>query len=162
MVEPKKKTAPKEMITMLVRQLSAHEHGVRVAAWRAIERTMQSHGITWVDVGNWIEQGDKLEHDGGKYTEAEMQEFAQASRVEGVEAGIKIGMARASRSNGHIVLPGPSEMAEYCHARLGRLKDDKQREFVADMFVITRRRINLSLGRLGYLASIYIQIGGRI
>ena len=30
-------------------------------------------------------------------------------------------------------------MAEYCHARLGRLKDDKQRDFVSDMFVITRR-----------------------
>jgi hypothetical protein len=161
-VEPKKKTTPKGKIIMLVRQLSAHERGVRVATWCAIENTMQSHGITWVDVGNWIEQGDKFEHNDGKYTEAEMQEFAQASRAEGVEAGIKIGMARASRSNGHIVLPEPSEMAEYCHARLGRLKDDKQREFIADMFVITQRQKNLSLGRLGYLASIYIQIGGRI
>ena len=44
---------------MLVRQLSAHEHGVKVAAWRAIERAMQSHGITWVDVGNWqLENAD--------------------------------------------------------------------------------------------------------
>ena len=147
---------------MLVRQLSAHERGVRVATWRAIELTMQSNGITWVDVGNWIEQGDALERDDGKYTESEMQEFAQASRAEGVEAGIKIGMARALQSNGHIVLPEASEMAEYCHGRLNRLKDDKQREFVADMYVITQRGKNLSLGRLGYLASIYIQIGGRI
>jgi hypothetical protein len=53
-------------------------------------------------------------------------------------------------------------MAEYCHERLGRLKDDKQREFIGDMYLITRRGRNLSLGRLGYLASIYIQIGGRI
>ena len=53
-------------------------------------------------------------------------------------------------------------MAEYCHGRLGRLKDDKQREFVTEMYVITRRGTGLSLGRLGYLASIYIQIGGRI
>ena len=78
-----------------------------------------------------------------------MQEFAQASRAEGVEAGIKIGMARASRSNGHIVLPEPSEMAEYCHARLGRLKDDKQREFIADMFVITQRRKTCRWGGWG-------------
>ena len=46
--------------------------------------------------------------------------------------------------------------------RLGRLKDDKQREFVTDMYVITQRAKNLSPGRLGYLASIYIEIGGRI
>jgi hypothetical protein len=93
-----------------------------------------------------------------------MQEFAQATRAEGVAAGIKIGMARANNGggNGHLTLPKPLEMAEYCHERLGRLKDDKQRSFVTDMLVITRRGISLSLGRLGYLASIYIQIGGRI
>ena len=92
-----------------------------------------------------------------------MQEFAQASRAEGVKTGIKIGMARASNGgrNGHLNLPKPFEMAEFCHDRLGRLKDDKQREFVTDMFLITQRGMSLSLGRLGYLASIYIQIGGR-
>jgi hypothetical protein len=85
-------------------------------------------------------------------------------RAEGVEAGIKIGEARAGNGggNGHLTLPRPLDIAEYCHERLGRLKDDKQRSFVADMYLITRRGMNLSLGRLGYLASIYIQIGGRI
>jgi hypothetical protein len=53
-------------------------------------------------------------------------------------------------------------MAEFCHARLGRLKDDKQREFVSDMYVITRRGMNLSLGRLGGTWRASIQIGGRI
>ena len=43
-----------------------------------------------------------------------------------------------------------------------RLKDDKQREFVSEMFEVTQRGESLSLGRLGYLVSIYIQIGGRI
>jgi hypothetical protein len=92
-----------------------------------------------------------------------MQEFAQAARAEGVEAGIKIGMARANSGsgNGHLSLPQPSDMAQYCHDRLNRLKDDKQREFISDMYLITRRGAGLSLGRLGYLASIYIQIGGR-
>ena len=84
-------------------------------------------------------------------------------RAEGVEAGIKIGMARASNGggNGHIMLPEPSEMAEYCHERLSRLKDDKQRDFVSDMYVITRRGMSLSLGRLGYLArSTFRSAGG--
>ena len=70
-------------------------------------------------------------------------------------------MARKSngngKNNGHITLPQPAEMAEFCHDRLSRLKDDKQREFVSDIYVITRRGVSLSLGRLGYLVSIYIQ-----
>src|SRR5262245_9475160 len=114
--------------------------GERRNAFAALERAMQSQGITWTDIG------DAIEHDEGKYTEIEMQEFAQAARAEGVEAGIKIGLVRASNSGGgHLVLPKPSEMAEYCHERLGRLKDDKQRDFVSDMHVITRRGNNLSL-----------------
>jgi hypothetical protein len=108
--------------------------------------------------------GDAIEHGGdeGKFTESELQEYGQALRAEGVEAGIKIGMARKSNGNGHITLPEPSQMAEYCHDRLSRLKDDKQREFVSDIYTLTRRKMSLSLGRLGYLVSIYIQHGGRI
>ena len=53
-----------------------------------------------------VEQG---EHDEGKYAESEMQEFAQASRAEGIEAGIRMGMARVSNGsgNGHPTLPSP-------------------------------------------------------
>lgn len=75
-----------------------------------------------------------------------------------------MGMARASNGsgNGQLTLPKPLEMAQYCHDRPGRLKDDKQRDFVSDMYLMTQRGAGLSPGRLGYLASIYIQIGGRI
>ena len=119
---------------------------------------MQSEGIGWSDIGNLVESALK-----SKYTEDELQEFGQAMRAEGVEAGIKIGMARGNGSgNGHLTLPNPAEMAEYCRDRLGQLKDDKQREFVNDMLVIAQRGRTLSRGRLGYLASIYIQIGGKI
>jgi hypothetical protein len=162
-VAPKQKTTPRQKVAQLVRLFGTTERGERVSAWHALERMMASTGVNWSDVGNWIEQSG--EPDDGKYNEAEMAEFAQAARAEGVEAGIKIGKARAQtqqQSNGHVVLPEPAEMAEYCHERLGRLKDDKQREFVSNMYVITRRARSLSLGRLGYLASIYIQIGGRI
>jgi hypothetical protein len=150
----------KKRIAQLLRMLGS-SGGERRNAFAALERVMHSEGISWSDVGNWIEH--TAAQDDGKYTEAEMQEFAQVARTEGVEAGIKIGMTRASNGhgNGHLTLPKPFEMAEYCHDRLGRLKDDKQREFVTDMFVITQRGVKLSLGRLGYLASIYIQIGGR-
>jgi hypothetical protein len=160
-VAPKQKTTPRQKVAQLVRLFGTTERGERVSAWHALERTMESAGVSWSDVGNWIEQGS--EPDDGKYSEAEMQEFAAAVRAEGVEAGIKIGMTRANSGsgNGHLSLPKPSDMAEYCHDRLNRLKDDKQREFVSDMYVITRRGRSLSLGRLGYLASIYIQIGGR-
>jgi hypothetical protein len=98
----------------------------------------------------------------GKYTEAEMQEFAQASRAEGVEAGIKIGIVRGQQCNGHIILPEPAEMADFCHQRQNRLKNDWHRNFISDIYAITRRRTSLSLPRLANLAKIYIEIGGRI
>jgi hypothetical protein len=134
--------------------------GERRNAFTALERTMRSANVSWTDVGDAIEYGG----DDDKYTETEMQEFSQAVRAEGVEAGIKIGQARVSNGggNGHITLPNPVEMAEYCHGRMSRLKGDKQRDFVSDVYVLAQRGRTLSLGRLGYLASIYIQIGGRL
>jgi hypothetical protein len=145
-VASKKKTTPRERIAQLVRLFGTTERGERANAWRALERTMESVSVTWSDIGNWIEHGD------GKYTEEEMLEMVAAIRKEE--------RARAPQSNGHIVLPEPLQMAEYCRQRLNRLKDDKQREFVGDVYAIVLQGKNLSLGRLGYLASIYIQIGG--
>jgi hypothetical protein len=158
------KTPPREMIAKLVRQLGASERGPRANAFSAIEGTLKGADLNWSDVGNWIEEGER---DNGKFTEIEMQEYAQIARAEGVEAGIKIGQARAGNGhgsgNGRITLPNPQEMAGYCHERLPRLRDDKQREFITDMFLLTRQGSRgLSLNRLGYLASIYIQIGGRV
>jgi hypothetical protein len=116
----------------------------RANARIATERALASAGASWTDLGDWIEHS---------YSEDEMLEMVAAIRNEE--------RARAPQSNGHIMLPEASEMALYCHDRLGRLKDDKQRDFISDIYVITQRGARLSLGRLGYLASIYIQIGGR-
>jgi hypothetical protein len=116
------------------------------SAERANARTMTeraaSVGASWTDLGDWIEHS---------YSEDEMLEMVAAVRKEE--------RARAQQSNGHIVLPEPSEMAEYCHQRLGRMKDDAQREFVIGVYV--RRGIGLSRSELGYLVSIYIKNGGR-
>jgi hypothetical protein len=98
------------------------------------ERALESIGASWTDLGDWIEHS---------YSEDEMLEMVAAIRKEE--------RACAPQSNGHIMLPEASEMAQYCRERLNRLKDDKQRNFVADMYVITRREMNLSLGRLGIL-----------
>jgi hypothetical protein len=131
--------------------------GERRNAFAALERSMQSSGVSWTDIG------DAVEHDSdGKYTEDEMQEFAQAARAERVDEGIRIGTARASNGNGngHLTLPAPLEMAEDCDDRAGRLKDNAQRVFIEDMVLMTRRRVRLSSGRLSYLSSIYIKISG--
>src|SRR5262245_19941559 len=139
--------------------------GERKNAFAALERTMQSGNITWTDIGDAIEH----DQDDGKYSETEMQEFAQAARAEGVEAGIKIGMTRTSNSNGkgngHLTLPSPVEMADFCHARRGQLKDDEQRRFIDEMVTATRlqwlARNRLKPGTLGYLVSLYIKHGGK-
>jgi hypothetical protein len=132
----------KERLAKCIRLFGSAE---RANARIMTERALASVGASWTDLGDWIEHS---------YSEDEMLEMVATVRKEE--------HARAPQSNGHIVLPEASEMAEYCHERLNRLKDDKQRDFVSEMYVITRRRMSLSLGRLGYLASIYIQIGGRV
>jgi hypothetical protein len=116
---------------------------------------MEGAGITWIDLGDWIEHS---------YSAVELQEYGRAERAEGVEQGIKIGETRAVQNNGHITLPEPFEMAEYCHDRLNRLRNDWQRDFIINIYALTqrRRKANLSLPRLADLAKIYIEIGGRI
>jgi hypothetical protein len=131
----------KERLAKCIRLFGSAE---RANARTMTERALASVGASWTDLGDWIEHS---------YSEDEMLEMVAAVRREEV---------RAPQSNGHIVLPDAAEMAEYCHARLSGLKDDKQRDFVSDIYVITQRGKGLSLRRLGYLASIYIQIGGRI
>ena len=151
----------KKRIAQLFRVLGSNSDGERRNAFAVLVRTMQGGGITWTDIGDVIANGAA---DDGKYTEAEMQEFAQAARAEGVKDGIKMGMARASNGsgNGHLTLPGALEMAEYCHDRLFRMKDGAQRDFVSDTYATAQRGRNLTRPTLGYLASIYIKIGGRI
>jgi hypothetical protein len=143
-VEPKKKTTPKDKIAMVVRQFSAHERGVRAAAWRGIENMMQSQGITWVDVGDWIEHS---------YSEEEMLQIVDAIRKEE--------RARAPQSNGHFALPSPAEMADFCETRPNWLKDDEQRKFVEEMVFKTHNQVRLHRGTLGYLVSLYIKHGGK-
>jgi hypothetical protein len=144
----------KKKIAQLFRMLGTSGEE-RKAAWCALERVMLSEGVDWTDIGDVIAGGGD---DDGKYTQTEMCEAAQAARAEGVDEGIKLGMARVSNGgNGQIMLPPPPQMAQYCHDRLHRLKDDKQRDFVSDMCVVTQRRTNLSKGQLAWLASIYIQ-----
>jgi hypothetical protein len=148
-VEPKKKTTPKDMIAMIVRQFSAHERGVRAAAWRGLESTMQSQGITWVDVGDWIEHS---------YSEEEMLQIVDAIRKEERQRA----QQSAARSNGHFALPSPAEMADFCEARRNWLKDDAQRKFIEEMVFKTHNQMQLHRGTLGYLASVYIKHGGKI
>lgn len=144
-VAPKKKTTPREKIAQIVRMLAASERGVRVNAWRALERTMESEGISFSDIGNWIEHS---------YSEDEMLEIVAAVRKEE--------HARAPQSNGHFVLPEPSEMADFCHTQRTQLKDDTQRRFIDEMVFKTHNQIRLQPGTLGFLASLYIKHGGKI
>jgi hypothetical protein len=164
----------KKRIATLVRLLGTPERGERAKAWRMLERAMTSASVSWTDLGNWIEQGDTLRSlaqamermginpnnvvswikDGG---ENDMRAIYDAALQEGIKRGMQ-----QKNGNGHIMLPEPSEMAEFCRQRLNQLKDDKQRDFVGDMYLITRRGMNLSRGRLGYLVSLYIQVGGQI
>ena len=157
-VPPKKKTTPRGRVAQCVRLFGAAERGVKVAAWNTLEHTMASEGFTWSDFGNWIDDSEN------QYTEKELQEYGAAMRREGVEAGIAIGLSRKAGNggNGYYHLPKAFEMAEFCHDRFGQLSSDWQRDFVTDIFVVTRRGVNLSRKRLANLAKLYIENGGDI
>jgi hypothetical protein len=132
--------------------------GERRNAFAALERTMQTEGVTWTDLGNAIECSID-----GKYTEDEMQQFALAIRKEGVEEGIKIGMARASNggsSNDAPAPPSPAIMAAYCQERHDQL-NDWECKFIDDMHVGGKaRRFTLTAKQKNKLQDIYQQLGG--
>ena len=106
-----------------------------------VERTLATIGATWTDLGDWIVHS---------YSEAELLELAAVIRKEE--------RARAPQRNGHTVLREDSEMADYCYARRAQL-EEKHHSFVEDMPARIRRR-RLNLKERGYLASLYIQLGG--
>ena len=159
-VAPKQKTTPRQRVAQLVRLFSTTERGERVSAWGRLVSTMNSENISWSDVGNWIEQGDD-----GKFTEAEMVEFAQAARAEGVKVGIELGLvarqqwrrqrsahAAEARRDGRVLSPASRATQGRQAARF------HQRHAQGHAL----RRLTLSRPQLGYLVSIYIQVGGRI
>jgi hypothetical protein len=144
-------TPIKERLAKCIRLFGAAE---RANARVMTERALDSVGANWTDLGDWVEHS---------YSENEMLEMVAAVRAEAVEAGIKLGLARASNGggNGRLTLPSPAEMADFCQTRRGRLKDDDQRKFIDEMVVNTRNRYRLTPGTLGYLVSLYIKHGGK-
>jgi hypothetical protein len=147
----------RKRIAKLLRMLGSTGNERR-NAFVALEHTMRSEGVNWTDIGNAYELSA-----GGKYTEEEMQEIFTAGRKEGVEAGIQIGLAQQGNGNGHLSLPTPQEMAEHCRQQLSQLTNANERAFVSETcpFIQRRVRAKLTLGQLGFLASIYIKTGGR-
>ena len=115
---------------------------------------MQSEGVSWTDIG------DAIEHDEGKYTEDEMQEFAQAG-------------PRRRRRGGNKDRPGAREQrrrqrapdaAEACGdgavlPRAPRPIEGRQAARFRQRHVCASHSEDGACrqGRLGYLASLYIQ-----
>lgn len=95
-----------------------------------------------------------------------MLEFAAAKRAENIEVGRQIERAaqRGGSNNGSgFHLPSAAEMAEYCHDRFNLLTSDWQREFIFDIFALTRGiRTRLSPRRLGSLMKTYVELGGPV
>jgi hypothetical protein len=135
----------KEKLAKCIRLFGAAE---RANARTMTERTLASVGANWTDLGDWIEHS---------FSEDEMHEIVDVIRKEE-----RARAPQAPQINGHFVLPEVLEMAQYCHDRSGLLKDDNQRDFVDDMYHRAQRGMQPKRGPLGYLASLYIKLGGRI
>ena len=120
-----------------------------MAAFSALERTLDNAGADWTDLGDWFENS---------YSEAEMLEAVDVIRKEERQRT----QQSAARSNGHFALPSPAEMADFCETRRNWLKDDEQRRFIEEMVFKTHNQMRLQRGTLGYLALLYIKHGGKI
>jgi hypothetical protein len=146
-----------ERLAKCVRMLHNDNLHQRRAAFAALERALQSYGADFRDLGNWIEQPGN-----GKFSEAEMQEIFDAARKEGVEAGIKLGLARATNGGGNnhstSTLPTAAVMTAYCYERRDRL-NDWERNFIDDMHVGGKARW-LTPKRKSKLQDIYQLLGG--
>ena len=70
--------------------------GERRNAFAALERIMQSEGVTWTDIGDAIERDDEA-----NTPRSRCRNSPKLARTEGVEAGIKIGLARGSNGGGN-------------------------------------------------------------
>jgi hypothetical protein len=110
------------------------------------DRALSSVGASWTDLGDWIEHS---------YSEDELLQFEAVIREQERQRA-----SHAPQSNGHIMLPEASEMADYCYANRSRL-EGKHHSFIDKMFMHRGRR-PLSLKEKGYLASLYVQLGGKI
>ena len=134
----------KERLAKCIRLFGSAE---RANARTMTERALESVGANWTDLGDWIEHS---------YNEQEMLEMAAAIR--------KDERAReCRRATATSCCLRPSKMAEFCHERLvsieGRQAARVCRRHVCDHAAGDEPIIE---ERLGYLVSIYIQIGGRI
>jgi hypothetical protein len=150
----------KKLTAKLLRSLGTNIPNERRTVWIKLHDAK----VSWCDVGDAYECYGEPRPDDGKFTEAELQEYGQAMRAEGVEAGIKIGQARARNgsSNGHgYTLPEAAVMVEYCHQQLGWLRSDTERDFIDRVYPRIKRGINLSLRELGFLMSVYTKTGGK-
>lgn len=137
--------------------------GERRNAFTALERVMQSEDVSRTDIGDVIE----FERDDGRYTEAKCRNLPRPPAPKGSRRGSR-SACRARVTEAAIVTSRCRRQwkwPDFCHTRRGQLKDDNQRKFIDDMVVATRHqmflRYRLTPGRLGYLASIYIQNGGK-
>lgn len=139
-----------------IRLLGSDKEGECEAARAAMERTLESHGFDFTDLGHHVEQPAD-----GKYTEVEVEQICQVIRKQAVEEGIKIGKAQGGNSNGAAPpLPSPVIMAAYCHQRRDRL-NDWEREFIDNMHVRgVARRFTLKPKQKSKLQEIYQQLGG--
>jgi len=189
-VAPKEKTTPGGRVALLLAQLSA-EAGVQASALGHCELAMKAAGIDWRDIGNLVTNAFKrmeMDADAGMslgdicnliehgYTTKETlryaEEYAEGKRAEGVEAGIKIGLARANagliHGNGHsgggFLLPSAAEMTAYCHAHFNQLGNEWTRNFITAMVARMKRMSSkqLSPKQIVNLGKIYVELGGGV
>jgi hypothetical protein len=134
-----------------IRLLTSDRDGEVVAAARAIVRTLEGAGA---DIHDLAESIGVTPANGKKFTEADAHEIYER----GVAAGRRAAEQRATFRNVDDDGPPWHAIACECAARAARLRDQKERDFVADMVRWTTRGGQPTEKQAKWLRSIYVRV----
>jgi hypothetical protein len=138
----------------LLRLLSSDFDGEALAAVAAMRRLFETEKLSFNDLAAVIEGTDEGRP---KFTENDARKIYE----EGVRDGLAKARSAAQESDFFDSDGSPCwpEIAVYCRAKAGQLRNEREREFVSDMAVNTLER-EPTLKQARWLLRTFVKLGG--
>jgi len=143
-----------------IRMLGDKNRGERAAAFRVLERTMESNGVDWNDLGDRIEQPGLSTAD----MEAILERGKELGRQEtrGASNGHGTPYASSHGTPGNHQMPSLLDMVMFCFNRVDQLPRDKDRDFIHDIHRRAIWRYGASAKQQIWIEDLYFKLGGTI
>jgi len=143
-----------------IRMLMTDSQGEALAALCAIARLLQTHGCTFHDLAEHVENGGGLSEDDKKKIQNEIESAHAIGYAEGVKAAEAKQHGTGAFRNTDGALEW-TEVALYCQREKHRLPD-RHHEFIDDMASRTVYGREPTPKQHQYLHSLFYKLGGKI